>query len=344
MRPVVKAVLRGALKDVRYVRAVAPGRAEEPVARVYAQIERDFGVLAPPVVLHSPAPAVLAASWLLLRETLLVEGRVGRAAKEVVATEVSRANSCPYCVDVHRSTLRELPDPSVADRGALGAWARSSGLRPAPGQSPPRPPFGPLDAPEFYGVAVTFHYINRMVGIYLADSPVPDRAPGFLRDAILRAATRSMRPVGPGPLQPGTSLDLLPEAPLPAGLEWAAPNGSVAAALGRAAGSVEGASRWVPERVRELLDAHLAKWDGSPMGLRRAWLEEALAGLPATERPVARLALLSAFACYQVTDADVSAFREQHPTDRELIELTSWAALSTALCVGRRFAAAPASP
>ncbi|WP_326695973.1 carboxymuconolactone decarboxylase family protein [Streptomyces sp. NBC_01754] len=338
MRPVVRAVLRGSLKDVRYVRAVAPRDAGEPVARVYAQIERDFGVLAPPLALHSPAPRVLAASWLLLREILLVEGRADRAAKEVVATEVSRANSCPYCVDVHRATLRDLPGLPEGGSRALGAWARSSGLRPTPEQPSPRPPFGPSAAPELYGVAVTFHYINRMVSIYLADSPVPDQAPVFLRGTILRTATRAMRPAGPGPLRPGASLDLLPGAPLPAGLEWAAPNATVAAALGRAAGAVERAAHWVPGGVRECLEARLALWDGHPTGLGRAWLDEALDGLPAPERPVARLALLTAFACHQITDADVRALRERHPTDRELIELTSWAALSTALVLGRRFA------
>ncbi|NBE53877.1 alkylhydroperoxidase, partial [Streptomyces sp. YC537] len=77
VKPVVKAVLRGALKDVRHIRAVAPDSAEGLAARVYAQLERDFGVLAPPVALHSPAPPVLAAAWTLLREVLLVEGRVG---------------------------------------------------------------------------------------------------------------------------------------------------------------------------------------------------------------------------------------------------------------------------
>ncbi|OKI86589.1 alkylhydroperoxidase [Streptomyces sp. CB02058] len=344
MRPVVKAVLRNALKDVRHVRAVAPRGAGEQVARVYTQIERDFGVLAPPLALHSPAPEVLAASWLLLREILLVEGRVGRAAKEVVATEVSRANSCPYCVDVHRATLRELSDRPDAGSGALGTWARSSGLLPVPGEPSPPAPFGPSAAPELYGVAVTFHYINRMVSIYLAGSPVPDQAPGFLRGPILRTATRAMRPDGPGPLRPGTSLDLLPDAPLPDGLAWASPNRTVAAALGRAAGAVESAARWVPEGVRECLDIHLARWGGRPMGLGRVWLDEAVAGLPAPEVPTARLALLTAFACHQVTDADILAFRERHPADRELIELTSWAALSTALLLGRRFTTAPASP
>jgi len=43
----------------------------------------------------------LAASWLMLREALLVPGFVDRATKEAVAAAVSVGNTCPYCVAVH---------------------------------------------------------------------------------------------------------------------------------------------------------------------------------------------------------------------------------------------------
>ncbi|MHC0431269.1 carboxymuconolactone decarboxylase family protein [Streptomyces sp. O3] len=367
MKPVVRAVLRGALKDVRHVRAVPPDSADGLVSRVYAQLERDFGVLAPPVALHSPAPPALAAAWMLLRETLLVEGRVARRAKEVVATEVSRANDCPYCVDVHQATLGTLPPPRHASGSAataatadIAAWARASGLRPEAepglglgqgqgqeqrqeqgqrqGLSAP-PPFAADAAPEIYGVALVFHYINRMVHLYLADSPVPDQAPGFLRGTILRTAAKAMRPADEGPLSPGASLALLPPARLPAELGWARGNPHVADALGRAVATVSDGARWVPTGVRESVEARLDRWDGRPPGLGRAWLDGALADLPPADRPTARIALLTAFAPYQVTDPDIAAFRERHPDDRELVELTSWAALSAAVCVGGRFAA-----
>ncbi|MEV5689189.1 alkylhydroperoxidase [Streptomyces sp. NPDC052164] len=344
VRPVVRAVLRGALKDVRYVRVVAPAEAYGPVAEVYAQVERDFGVLAPPVALHSPAPAVLAAGWLMLRETLLVEGAAGRAAKEVTATAVSEANSCPYCVDVHRATLQTLEAEPAGTDAALVAWARATGRPVEEGRQAPVLPFSAAAAAEIQGVAVTFHYINRMVAVFLADSPVPDQAPGFLRGTILRTAARAMRPVGPGPLRAGDSLALLPAAPLPAGLEWARERPAVADALGRAVAAVDDAARWVPEPVRERLRERLAGWDGGPVGLSRAWLGQALAGLPADCLPTARLALLTAFAAHQVTDADVAAFREHRPGDGELIELTSWAALTTAVHIGARSAVPRPAP
>src|SRR5438094_461542 len=55
---VVRVALRRTLRDVKYVEAVRPRRARGLVRDVYRQVERDFGMLAPPIALHSPAPAV----------------------------------------------------------------------------------------------------------------------------------------------------------------------------------------------------------------------------------------------------------------------------------------------
>jgi AhpD family alkylhydroperoxidase len=335
MRALVRTVLRGSLRQVRYVKVVPLVRARGMVADVYGRAERDFGVLAPPLALHSPAPAALAACWMMLRETLLVQGVAGRTVKEVVATEVSRANACPYCVGVHQAVRETLPSGGVDDR--IAAWARGTG-RPAGAGAPP---FPAVEAAEVCGVAVTFHYINRMVSVFLDSSPVPARTPGFLRGIVMRTVARAMRPVAPGPIAPGTSLDLLPAAPLPAGLEWARHNVSVAGAFGRAVDAVEQAAYWVPEPVRERLRSRLAVWDGSAPGLGRSWLAQALAELPDEDVPATRLALLTAFAPYQVTAQDVAAFRERWSADRELVELTSWAALTTALWIGSRLGSLP---
>ncbi|MEU8775808.1 carboxymuconolactone decarboxylase family protein [Streptomyces sp. NPDC048606] len=357
MRPLVRAVLRGALRDIRHVKAVPPGRANGLVARVYAQARRDFGVLAPPLALHSPAPDALAASWLLLRETLLVDVEADRAEKETVATAVSRANSCPYCVEVHRAKASVLRRQPPGESAALSAWAGADPRSAGPGRADDgdgpaaqAPPFPAARTPELAGVAVTFHYLNRMVSVFLADSPVPDAAPGFLREPLMRTVARGMHADDPGPLPPGLSLDLLPPAPPVPGLDWAAGRPEVAQALARAVAATEHGARWVPAPVRDGLRARLAGWDGSPPGPDRAWLDPLPGegtpgdgtGTPGTPDPAAaaasRLALLTAFAPYRVTEADVAAFRRHHPTDRALVELTSWAALTTAVHQGSRLA------
>lgn len=340
MRPLVRIMLRDSLRQVRHIAAVPHAEARGPVAEVYAQALREFGVVAPPLALHSPAPETLAASWLLLRETLLAQGRVSRAAKEAVATAISRANDCPYCVEVHEAKLATLTGADT--HRTLAAWAARNALGPAEGEE--QRPFDAADAPEILGTTVTFHYLNRMVRLFLPDSPVPDAAPAKGRGPVMRMVARAMRPDAGTTVTPGTALGLLPAAPLPAGLDWARPNPAVAGALARAVASVDAAAeRWVPEPVRDLLHTELAVHDGTAPGPTRAWLGSATEGIDAGHLPTARLALLVALNPHQITDADLDEFRALHPGDQELVELASWAALTAAVRIGARFTE-PARP
>ncbi|MEU7473925.1 alkylhydroperoxidase [Streptomyces sp. NPDC044984] len=314
-----------------------PRRADGLVAAVYAQCERDFGVLAPPLALHSAAVAPLAAGWLLLRETLLAGRSADRVVKEAVAAAVSRVNECPYCVEVHQAKFDVLRLPA-GEGVVMGIvrWVQAVGgpggfLLPVPAG------VGPARAAELFGVAVTFHYLSRMVSVFLGDSPLPGQVPGRLRGVVMRVVARGMVPAVRGRLEPGASLDLLPPAGLPPELAWAEASPAVSGCLARATAAVDRAARWVPLRVRQELRGRLRGWEGRPVGPGRAWLDEATRGFSAAEAPIARLVLLTAFAPYQVVEGDVWSFRERYPSDRELIEATSWAALTTAVHIGAGF-------
>jgi AhpD family alkylhydroperoxidase len=282
--------VRRSLGQIRYVSPVLPGAADGLVASVYAQAERDFGLVAPPLVLHSPAPQALAAAWLMLRETLLATGAAPRQHKEVVAAAVSVANQCPYCVAVHSAAVRGLVGGSVPGELAAGRladiadpplrdlalWAGSAGR--------PGAPLPPGNVPELAGVAVTFHYLNRMVTIFLPESPLPPLTPKPMGGWVMGMLASAM--LAPSPA-PGASLGLLPDAPLPAELSWAAGQPHVAGALARAAAAIERAGRdAVPRVVRDLVLDRLRDWDGNAPGPSRAWAEEAAGALPATDRPV----------------------------------------------------------
>jgi AhpD family alkylhydroperoxidase len=339
-----RATLRATREHVRQVAPVPPGAADGLVAEVYQQCSRDFGMLAPPVTLHSPAPDVLAAAWSMLRETLVAPGKLDRAAKEAIAAAVSVSNSCPYCVDVHSTTLHGLARGrdvaaiaadrahAVADRRLreIAGWARATGLRATAGP----PPVPPSQGPEAVGVAVVFHYLNRMVNVFLTESPFPPGAPAAVRAGIQRLAGRLMRPLARAPREPGASLALLPAAPLPADLAWAAGSPPVAGAFARAAAAVDAAAGSVPQPVRELLAGRLAGWDGRPAGPSRAWVDAATAGLTAADRPAGRLALLTALASYQVDQSVIEEFRQGSRGDAALVELTAWASLAAARRVG----------
>ena len=333
----VRIALRRTLRDVKYVDVVRPRRARGLVKAVYRQVERDFGMLAPPMALHSASPEALAAAWLVLRESLVAAGSASRADKEVVAAAVSAANECPYCVEVHGMALGSLGDPAAAaaieagdvggipdrDTRALAAWARGEGGLPAD------IPAG--TAAEFAGVAVAFHYLNRVVSVFLGASPLPENVPPQARAKAKAVLGFLLKPGDPPPA--GRALELLPAA------AGGGPGDTLSDAFARAAAAVEAAGeRSVPTRVRDLVRREVKAWDGKPPGLSRAWVEPVLAELPAEERAAGRVALLTAKAAYQVGADDVAAV---HATDRGLVELVSWAAFTAAVAAGERLPVRP---
>ncbi|MEV0460194.1 carboxymuconolactone decarboxylase family protein [Catellatospora methionotrophica] len=342
----------GTMRQVQHVTPVHPAAATGLVTQVYQQMERDFGMLAPPIALHSPAPDSLAAAWSILRESLLSTGHTGRRTREVVAAAVSAANTCPYCVAVHGSTLvglggRELaavgrgrPD-EIADAGmrALARWAGGDPAVPAP--------FPDAHTAELVGVAVTFHYLNRMVNVFLPPSPLPPAVPARARGAVENVTGRIMAALARRTAAPGLSAPLLPAAPLPADLHWASGQPAIAAAFARAAHAVDRAADTVlPGPVRELAEQLAATPDAGPTGLSAApWLDAAVAPLPAAQRPTGRLLLLTMFASYRVTAPLVAQVRQDTGLDDAgLIRITSWASLLAARAAGDRLSAARPSP
>lgn len=322
----VRLAVRRSLRDTRHVRVVPPRKARGTVAEVYRQVVRDFKMLAPPVALHSPAPDVLAASWMILRETLLADGRADRATKEAVATGVSLANSCPYCTDVHGMTLDAIVE-RPSDRDAVKEWARDS----ATGAAQGAPPFPPEQAAELIGVAVTFHYYNRMVNVFLRESPFPSHVPESAKPKARQVLGGVLRPSAAGGPRAGDSLDLLPPVALPDDLDWARDNSVIAQAFARGYAAIEAAgTRSVPPAVRDLVHSRLSTWHGQAPGLSRSWVDDAVAGLDETDRPAGRLAVLIALAPYQVDDDVVDAFRRTAPGDDVLVELVAWASLAAA--------------
>ncbi|ROP41683.1 AhpD family alkylhydroperoxidase [Saccharothrix texasensis] len=340
MRPtLVQAGLRGlSTAQVRQVRAVRYGAAEQDVARVYRELERDFGVLAPPIALHASSPDVLAAAWLMLRETLLVPGTASRAHKEAVSTAVSETNNCPFCVSMHSSMLIDLVgyrDGAIPDPGtrAVAEWATANATPDGAAGHPV--PFPASQGPEMIGTAVILQYLNRMVNIFLGELPLPPGAPAASMTVVRRVLVwliKSAERRGP---RPGASSDLLPDAPLPEDMKWAEGHAAIAGAYARAAAAVDEAGRRsVPAEVRSLVLEHLARWDGKPMGVSRAWVEDAIAGLPEDQRDAGRLALLTALASYQIDQSVLDRFRAGRPDDGSLIDLTSWSSLAAARRVG----------
>ncbi|MER5643730.1 carboxymuconolactone decarboxylase family protein [Streptosporangium sp. NPDC002524] len=106
---------------------VTPEAATGRIAGVYGQAATDFGLARMPVLMTlSPAPDLLAATWALLRESL-VAGPASRTGREVVALGVSVANRCPYCVAAHTTLLHATGDHRLAEDIARGGTPADPG-------------------------------------------------------------------------------------------------------------------------------------------------------------------------------------------------------------------------
>jgi len=330
---------------IRHIKAVAPNSAEGLVARVYAQIKKEFGALVEPFTLHSPSPELLAGAWSACRESLIV-GDVRRDVKEAVAASVSRINQCPYCVDAHTIMLNatsahnsadaiihqrddQIRDPTVR---SIVEWARAT--RSPGAKILLSPPFSPKDAPEIIGTTVFFHYVNRMANVLLSETPLPSNHP-WLKGVFRRMAgwffSRAIHRSKPL----GLSLELLPESELPADLAWAKASPNIAGAFARFAAVIDMAGRdFIPKDVRECVVKHVQAWDGKDPKLGRHWVEEAMSGLDEKSKNIGRLVLLTALAPYQVDDIVVHAFVTHNNEDKKLLGALAWGSFTAARRIG----------
>jgi AhpD family alkylhydroperoxidase len=325
----MRGALRRAINQIRFLEPVPPRRADPLTAAVYRQLESDFGMLAPPVALHAPVPQLLAACWLMLRESLVADAVIARETLEAVAAAVSAGNACPYCVTVHGATEQALANAATAStqpNSAAADWARLVGLRDTAG----RPPVDGLAAARLIGVVMTFHYLNRMVNVFLDPSPLPGALPNPLKRSAVQLLGRFAGATAGRRHLPGESVQLLPADPRGRRPAWAYSDPLLGEAFARAGAAIDRVADQVPATVRLLVAELLGDWDGRPPGLDTRWLAEPVAGLPAEDRPAGRLALLTAFASDRVTARHVNEFRHTSPGDPALLSLVSWTSLAAA--------------
>jgi AhpD family alkylhydroperoxidase len=323
--------------SIRYFQSLPRASAESLSGKVLAQVRKEFGAEVEPFTLHLPLPELLAGVWMACRETLLA-GSGRRDAREVVAASVSALNRCPFCLDAHSIMLlgssgndypKALADPFLRETAAWASATRTPG-------SPilQKPPFSPEDAPAFKGTAVLFHYINRMVTILLGTSPLPFTS-GLQKRVSMQMAAWFFGGAIRRPKEPGASLELLAEAPLPSDLSWAQPSKTIAGAFARFAHSIERSGAFaLSAEVRAMVGNAVEKWNGSDPGINNLWCEEAISPLGVTDKSAGRLVLLTALAPYRVDESTVHAFSASFPGDARLLSALAWSSFTAARRVG----------
>lgn len=323
-------------RQVRHIH-LPTGRGDCAVAD---QVRREAGALLPPFAIHLPAPEALAACWVIMREPA-VGPTVCRATKEAVAATISTINECPYCVDVHTTTLHALAGSDTAAKVAAGRevadpnlrrildWAKATRSPGSPMLADP--PFAAPAAAEFVGTALGYHYINRMVSIFLPSSLLPNGVLGRGVKRLIGAGIR--RRLLSSPL-PGAALQHLPDVE---GLDldefsWATTGSIIHSAFTQAAAVFDMlGARALPAPVRELVAGRLAQWRGEHPPLSRQWVEDAVCGVAEPLRPAARFALLTTMAPYQIDNRIVEDFRTAgggpNPDER-IVAAAAWSSFA----------------
>lgn len=288
--------------------------------QIYEQMRRDF-MVAGPFVLHAEVPELLAASWSLVRETLFV-GEVPRGEKEIIAWGVSKANQCPFCIDAHYAAVRA----TSAENRALENWALASVN--GPGEAHVSPPFDAYTA-EYFGTLAAFHYLNRMVSVFLDEKMMP-------LPRVLNPVTHSMAKLMMGGMiekgannVSGDSLPLIPDFDdsLSWKPDWAQSNSHIQDAVFAWSGTAETVARdRLDDNLRDAVGRCIDNWQGDGYDSIDSSMNLMVDIITPQQLPAAHLALLTAFAPYRVTNAELHKAQASVGSEQNLLALVAWSA------------------
>jgi len=335
-------------RQIRYLNPVLANRPTVEIASLYAQARNEFQ-LVPPLTLFSPSVELFGGVWGVLRESLIIRGRVQRSTLEAVSASVSGINTCAYCVDAHAGMLHATSSHDVVDSiyandvslindsemRQIVSWAQATKTPGA--EILDSPPFSPQQAPEIIGTAMVFHFINRMVSIFLSPSPmpVPVKSKAMRKIAVrVFGSTIAKKIVNRGatekPLQESDSFVQIPED-----FKWALPCERIALAFAHFAELMEQQeAKYIPFAVASMVHKQLDLWQGEDMPMGHDWVNKLIADLNDRDKRIAKLALLTAFAPHQVDEATVHEFQAVCPGDKALLGVTAWASFMAVRKVG----------
>jgi AhpD family alkylhydroperoxidase len=297
-------------------------------AQVYRQLRDDFLGPVPTFQALSAVPEVLAATWALMRESLLA-GDTSRADRELVASAVSRANRCRFCADAHVMLLHALGEHELAEviaqggtpaqprHAALVTWAEAS-------RSPLAASWNSPYAPEITGTLLTFQFVNRIVSALLD----PDLLPGGLqRFPVVRSAGgRLYAKTAREPKTPGRSLSLLAASTAtPPAWAGASPVGVAYVSLKNVAAQ---GGELLSEVARQTVAGTVSWEDGLYPDEPGLWSADLVQDLSGKDRAGARIALLTAFAPAAISPADVAVWRLSYPDDADLVRIVAYGAIT----------------
>jgi len=296
-----------------HISSIKPGQASGEVKDVYDQLKKEMGDVVEPISLHALIPDLLSVNWGVLREALVVDDKVKRKYKEAVASAISSLNDCPYCVDAHTIMMIGLNDKQTAkaiDRQdlslvqdpkskALLEWAYNTKYFHS--DNIQSPPFSSAEAPEIIGTAVFFHYLNRMVTVFLGETILPFNI-GFLKGLMKKMAAMMFSKVLNKEKSPNKSFKNVDMAKHGNPYYWSKANSRIDYALSSFYVVTDEIGRkYVPEEVFNFIREEVKEWGGSEY-VQMSDLDMKLSQIDKKYEEMTRMLFLVAFAPYRITD------------------------------------------
>ncbi len=100
-----------------WIQVIEEAQADEALQRAYGQIKGDRGKVANILKIHSLLPETMTGHLDFYMHVMFAKGALNRRQCELVATVVSAANRCDYCVNHHAEALNAyLKDRALVEQ------------------------------------------------------------------------------------------------------------------------------------------------------------------------------------------------------------------------------------
>ncbi len=331
--------------SISHIKSISPRQADGEVKEIYHQLKTEMGDVVEPISLHAIIPDLLKGIWGILRETVIIEDAVSRKIKEAVGAAVSASNECPYCVDAHTIMIIGLKDKLVADAivkkdldliesdevRKVVNWAFNT--RNFKSMAINNPPFSSKESAEIIGTAVFFHYLNRMVTIFLGPTILPLNI-NFFKGMMKAMAAKMFSGVLHAERKEGENKGNYANIK---GLYWASGNPRVEYVFTYFFHVVsELADQHVPQEVQSFIKDQIMDWDGSDMENTKN-LDTVVSVVSSKNQPLARMLYLTAFSPHRIQDYHFKEFHMfYNGKDEQILASLCWASLLTSIRIGDR--------